>query len=216
MLSPSTHPSLPTSTSPLRGEDSVSLRDRVTRHKLDLALLFEAEPAPGVLRAELFRQQLFLLHADLVQQPAALSLARIAELPLILPAAPSAVRRLLDREFAVAGLTPKVIAEIHDFSSAIAAVKAGIGPAIAPIGDLSSIAGADGLIATPIECAIELTASLACAEDASLSPAAEAVRSLLLPFIKRYIHEHQMKGTEPLQQLLQPFVGEPSPLQMAS
>src|ERR1700761_1040089 len=71
-------------------EDSVSLRNRVERLTLDLAILFEAEASTGVIRTELFKQRFFLLHADQsLQEVADVSLAEVAARPLILPALPN-------------------------------------------------------------------------------------------------------------------------------
>jgi hypothetical protein len=54
-------------------------------------------------------------------------------------------------------------------------------------------------VATPIEGSLRLTASLVGADDAPLSRAGEAVRSLMAPFIARYIQEHRPPGMELLE-----------------
>lgn len=180
-------------------EDSVSLRNRIANHTLDLAILFESEPQPGLMRTELFRQQLFLLHTDQSQQQTVgLTLAQVAQWPLILPAPANGVRQLLDRKFSAAGLSPTIVAEIHNFASDIAAVRSGVGATILPMGDLSDVPGAEGVIATPIEGPICLTASVVCADDLPLSRGAEAVRSLMAPFIHRYIQDNRPAGMEPI------------------
>jgi LysR family nitrogen assimilation transcriptional regulator len=180
-------------------EDSVSLKSRISQHTLDLALVFEAEPLPGVTRTGLFLQRLFLLHTDeAYRNTESLSLPQVAQWPLILPVPPNGVRRLLDEEFAAAKLVPTVVAEIRDFASSIAAVRSGIGATILPIGDLSAVAGADSIIATQISAELHLTASLVCANDAPLTRAAEAVRVLIGPFVTRYMQENQPPGMEPL------------------
>jgi LysR family transcriptional regulator, nitrogen assimilation regulatory protein len=191
--------SLPNVSLSFFSEDSVSLKARIAQHTLDLALVFEAKPSPGVSRTELFRQRLFLLHTDESHRNTeSLSLPQVAQFPLILPAPPNGVRRLLDEEFAAAKLTPTVVAEIRDFASDIAAVRSGIGATILPIGDLSAVVGADSVIATQISAELRLTASVVCANDAPLTRAAEAVRVLMGPFITRYMQETQPPGMEPL------------------
>jgi LysR family transcriptional regulator, nitrogen assimilation regulatory protein len=178
-------------------EDSVSLRNRLVQHTLDLAVLFEEEPLAGLTRTELFRQRLFLLHMDQARrQTSGLSLAQVARWPLILPAPPNGLRRLLDREFSTAGLSVQIVAEIHNFAGGIAAVHSGIGATILPMGDLSVIPGADGIIVTPIDGPMRVTASLVYPEDVPLSPAAAAVRSVMVPFVNSYVQEHQPLGME--------------------
>jgi LysR family nitrogen assimilation transcriptional regulator len=180
-------------------EDSLSLQARIEQGTLDLAVLFEAEPASGLSRMELFEQELFLLHTDKsLAGRARISILEAARHPLILPAQPNVVRRLLDKAFAAIGATPIVVAEIRDFSSGFAAVRAGVGAIIAPIGILEALPGSDDIIATLLSDGPTLTASIVNAREVALSRAAEAVRAQMSPFISRYIKEKQPPGLKPL------------------
>jgi LysR family transcriptional regulator, nitrogen assimilation regulatory protein len=176
-------------------EDSISLRNRIQQGTLELAITFEAEPTAGLTRVELFHQHMFLLHTDESRRdrPEA-SLEEAAEYPLILPSQPNVVRRLLERAFAAAGVTPTVVAEIRDFSSGIAAVRSGVGACIMPIGNLEQVGSADTIIATPVGDDLYLTVCVVWANDTPLSRAAEAVRAEMLPFISRYIDERRPPG----------------------
>jgi LysR family nitrogen assimilation transcriptional regulator len=178
-------------------EDSASLRAKVRQHTLDLAIAFEQKPLPGFTRIDLFRQRTFLLHTDESKRDVPeLSLADLAQIPLILPAQTNNIRRAIDRAFALAGLTPKVAAEIQDFASDLAAVRSGVGAAMLPVGDLSGIPGTENLIATPLEASLAMTACVIWAEDVALTRAGEAVRTFIHSFITGYIRDKKPRGAE--------------------
>jgi hypothetical protein len=69
-------------------------------------------------------------------------------------------------------------------STALQAVEAGIGGAILPKGDFSDVPGHADLFATRIDPAIELMASVLWLAEQPLTPAASAVRDLLIEFVE--------------------------------
>jgi LysR family transcriptional regulator, nitrogen assimilation regulatory protein len=187
---------LPDVTLSFASADSAVLRARVVEHELDLALVFEEEPLPGLSRTELFRQQMYVLHIDeALRNTASVRYADLAKRPLVSPG--EVWRRSMEKRFAAAGVTPNIVANTEDLGSHLAAVNAGIGAIILPVSDPSSIPGAGNVIATPIS-DFHLTASLVWPHDAQLSRAGEAVSALLIPFIARYIKEKQPPGGESL------------------
>lgn len=178
-------------------EDSASLIQRVLEHRLDLAIIHEADPMPGFVRMPLFRQQLYLVHIEEALRDAeSIGFAQLAERPLIVPPVANALRRLVDDEFASAGIKPTIAAEMNDIVSAVAAIRSGIGAIILPTAGLGAIPGGESLITTPMTGPIYLTANVVSAQDAPLSRAAEAVRSLMPSFLSRYVAEHPSAGME--------------------
>jgi LysR family nitrogen assimilation transcriptional regulator len=187
---------LPDVTLSFASGDSSVLRARVVERGLDLALVFEEEPLPGLTRTELFRQRMYVLHIDEAHRAtASVRLAELATWPLISPG--DGWRRSMQKRFAAAGVTVKIVAETQDLSSHLAAVNAGIGAIILPLSHPASIPGAGSIIATPIS-DLHLTASLVWLHDAQLSRAGEAVCRLLVPFVAQYIQEKQPAGVESL------------------
>ena len=181
-------------------EDSVSLKSRIDAHSLDLAVVFEQEPPPGQPRMPLFRQRLFLVdRKKLPGHARSVPLQRVAALPLVLAGAPNALRQVLDRAFAAAGLQPRVVVEANLLSSLLAAVHSGAGATIVPLGDFSALLGRGTLAATPIEPPLHLTAYVV--HDAGRAPtrAAEAVRALLASVITRLLRDKAPVGLEPVQ-----------------
>lgn len=185
-------------------QDSGSLRDRVAEQKLDLAVIFEDQPVTGITRTALLRQRLFLVQRRKTPRtPPNITLARLAERPLVLPTHPNLVRALLDREFAAANVSPRVAAELDVFSSILSAVESGLGDTILPKGDFSDVAGNARMSAIPIDPPLYLTASLISCNDASPTRAVEAVQAGFVDFVRQHLETHPMPGAD--------WIGPPEP-----
>ncbi|HMO44399.1 MAG TPA: LysR substrate-binding domain-containing protein [Rubrivivax sp.] len=183
-------------------EDSLTLKARIAAHGLDLAVVFEQEqePAPGRTRMALFRQRLYLVdRKKLPGHARAVPLQRVAALPLVLARAPNALRSVLDRAFAEAGLQPQVVAETNLLSGMPAAVHAGAGATVVPRGDFTALLGRGALAAAPIEPPLYLTACVV--QDAGGAPtrAADAVRALLAGVITWLLRDPAPAGMEPVE-----------------
>lgn len=178
-------------------EDSVSLKTRIDAYSLDLAVIFEAEPMPGLIRTALFRQRLYLVNRKrLPGSPKSVAMERLGEFPLILPVQQNSVRRQLDRLFAGAGIAPDIVTETNNLSSMLSAVQAGMGAAILPIGAIPATLGSGEMMATPIDPPIYQTASLVSCDSTTLTRAGEAVRDLLKTFVQRFLLEKRPAGME--------------------
>lgn len=190
---------LPRVTLSLVTEDSATLKARIDAHALDLAVVFELEAAPGPARMPLFRQRLFLVdRKKLPGHARTVPLQRVATLPLVLASPPNGVRKRLDAVFAAAGLQPHIVAETNLLPGMLAAVHAGVGATIVPLGDFSAMLGRGTLAATPIDPPIHLTACVL--HDAGHAPtrAAEAVRALLAGVIAPLLRDRAPAGMEPV------------------
>jgi LysR family nitrogen assimilation transcriptional regulator len=176
-------------------DDSVSLRARIDAHTLDLAVIYENEPIPGLMRTPLFRQDYFLIERDDGKRHGrAVTLEDIAALPLLLPPRSNSARVMIDRAFESAGLVPNAVAETNVFSSVVPAVQAGLGATLLPLGDFAGLFGVEGLVATPIHPPLVQTASLVFSESISLSRAGEAVHRFLAEYIPRFANEKNPPG----------------------
>jgi len=180
----------------LASGDSSVLRSRVIQRSLDLALVFEEDPLPGLARTELYRQRMYVLHIDEShRETAAVRFADLAQWPLI--SAGDIWRRSMEKRFAAAGVTPNIVADTQELGSHIAAVAAGIGSIILPIGDPSLLPGAGAIIATAIS-DFHMTANLIWLHEPALSRSGQAIRALFVPFIAQYIEEKRPAGAESL------------------
>jgi LysR family tcuABC transcriptional regulator len=107
------------------------------------------------------------------------SLARLADVPLILPSGPHGLRHTIDAAFAAARAQPRVVAEVDSLALLMDAVREGLGATIQP-GAAVARQPAGAL------CMHELSDTLASRDnlivslsDDELSPAALAARVLV-------------------------------------
>ncbi|WP_454719820.1 MULTISPECIES: LysR substrate-binding domain-containing protein [Cupriavidus] len=178
-------------------EDSATLSARAVAGQLDLAVVLEAEPTPGLLRHGLFRQRLYLVtRQQAAPAPGTVTLRQVAQEPLILPGAPNATRTLIDAGFAAAGVAPNVVAEANLMWGLLSAVHSGVAVTILPLGDFSAAPGHEGFAATPLEPPLYQTAYIVCAQAGSLPRAADAVRRLFASFIDELLDAGPPAGME--------------------
>jgi LysR family nitrogen assimilation transcriptional regulator len=176
--------------------DSEFLREEVEKSRLDLALGFEDEFFPVVLRQPLFRQHHYLISSRRsapVTGPT-VSLAEVAKIPLVLPAGLNARRLLIDRTFAEAGLALNITAEAVTVASELSAVRSGAASTILNLGDMSGFSTDDFAEPVLIEPTFYMTCCLLWSNEFPLTLAAESVKTLLVDFLKEHIHRTRRPG----------------------
>jgi LysR family nitrogen assimilation transcriptional regulator len=177
--------------------ESDALQSRIESQTLDMALVFEDEFVPNFARQPLFRQRLYLVRREpLADCQGVVSLEQVAKLPLVLPPLPRHRRIVIDRAFAAVGLTPNIIAETDAALSELSAVRSGVGSSIFNAGTFKNVY--PGAFAEPllIEPPIFLTCSLVSSSDSPLTHAGEAVKNVLIGFVKDQITANTRPGAE--------------------
>jgi LysR family transcriptional regulator, nitrogen assimilation regulatory protein len=176
--------------------DSEFLREEVEKGRLDLALAYEDEFFPVVLRRPLFRQNHYLISAKR-SAPAAtgtISLKEVAKIPLVLPGRLNARREVIDRTFAEAGLSLNLAAEAVTVSSEFSAVRSGAGSTIFNLGDMSGFSLDDFAEPVLIEPTFYLTCCLIWSNESPPTLAAERVKTLLVDFMKEHVQKSNRPG----------------------
>ena len=176
--------------------DSEFLREEVEKSRLDLALAYEDEFFPVVLRQPLFRQNHYLISSK-HSAPAVsgtVSLEQVAKIPLVLPGPLNARRVVIDRTFAEAGLSLNVAAEAVTVSSEFSAVRSGAGSTIFNLGDMSGFSLDDFAEPVLIQPTFYLTCCLIWSNEFPLTLAAERVKTLLIDFLKDHIRGSNRPG----------------------
>lgn len=114
---------------------SVTMVDWLRTGRLDIAMLYNASPIEEIAITPLADEELLLVQArppglpeDPPPEPVAL--AEVAELPLVIPSRPNAVRMLVETEMANRGLKPRVALEIDGVSAILDLVADGLGAAL--------------------------------------------------------------------------------------
>ncbi len=114
---------------------SVAMRESLITGRLDIALLYNASPAPEIELTALLEEPLFLVQKrnGKARPPGRLRplpLREVAKLPLVIPSRPNAIRMLVENELANLGCRPQVALEIDGIAAILDLVADGAGSAI--------------------------------------------------------------------------------------
>ncbi|HSV54974.1 MAG TPA: LysR substrate-binding domain-containing protein [Burkholderiaceae bacterium] len=114
---------------------SVAMQESLANGRLDIALLYNAVPSPEIELTPLLEENLFLVQRH--EGPGAPSarqrpipLRDVADLPLIIPSRPNAIRMLVETEMATLGCRPRVALEIDGVAAILDLVADGAGSAV--------------------------------------------------------------------------------------
>ena len=114
---------------------SATMQEWLLTGRLDIAVLYNAQPVPEIDIAPLYDEELLLVQprpAGLAEDPPPppVPLAEVAQLPLVIPSRPNAVRMHVETELANIGLRPQVALEIDGVSAILDLVADGAGAAL--------------------------------------------------------------------------------------
>lgn len=114
---------------------SATMQEWLHTGRLDIAVLYNATPAPDIEIAPLMEEELMLVQPrppGLAEEPPPppVPLAEVASLPLVIPSRPNALRMHVEAEMAAIGLRPVVALEIDGVSAILDLVADGAGAAL--------------------------------------------------------------------------------------
>jgi len=114
---------------------STTMQEWLVTGRLDIALLYNAQPSPEIDIAPLQDEELLLVEkrpAGLAEEPAPppVTLAEVAALPLVIPSRPNAIRMQIEADMAAQGLRPSVALEIDGVPAILDLVAEGVGSAL--------------------------------------------------------------------------------------
>lgn len=114
---------------------SVNMQEWLQTGRIDVAVLYNAQPVPEIEVQPLLEEELWLiqsrppgLHED--PPPPPIPLRELAEVPLIIPSRPNAIRMLVESELANIGCRPVVALEIDGVPAILELVADGAGAAV--------------------------------------------------------------------------------------
>lgn len=114
----------------LTDANSSLLRERLVNGRLDIAMLFTAQPERGLSVEPLLLEELFYVTTD--PDPSPITIADLARRPLLLAGPGSAIQRVVQSAFEKHGLTAAPISEIDMLSTLCRAVASGVGSTVLP------------------------------------------------------------------------------------
>ena len=114
---------------------SAAMQEWLVNGRLDIAVLYNAQPAAGIEVTPLLEEDLMLvqLRPSGLQEdppPSPLPLRDVAKLPLVIPSRPNALRMVVESEMAAIGCRPTIALEIDGVSAILDLVADGAGSAI--------------------------------------------------------------------------------------
>jgi LysR family nitrogen assimilation transcriptional regulator len=112
---------------------TVAMHEALLTGRLDIALLYNATPAPGIELTPLVDEPLFLVErqtAKKATKPRPVSLRDLADFPLVIPSRPNAIRMQVETELAAVGQRPNVVLEIDGVATILDLIQDGAGCAI--------------------------------------------------------------------------------------
>ena len=120
---------------------SVAMRESLATGLLDIALLYNTAPSPGIDTTALLEENLFLVQrrtagkadAQAGAQAQPVSLEELTQFPLVIPTRPNSIRMLVESELAALGRRPQISLEIDGVAAILDLVADGAGCAVLPM-----------------------------------------------------------------------------------
>ena len=114
---------------------SVGMHESLANGRLDIALLYNAAPAPDIELTPLLEEPLFLVQRHTGKaapnaRPRPVPLREVAAVPLVIPSRPNAIRMLVETEMANLSCHPRVALEIDGVGAILDLVEDGAGSAV--------------------------------------------------------------------------------------
>jgi LysR family nitrogen assimilation transcriptional regulator len=113
---------------------SIAMQESLASGRLDIAVIYNAQPTAGLDLRPLMEEELVLVQ----QRPLGLAedpplpvfLTQLADLPLVIPSRPNAIRMQVESELATIGRLPRVALEIDGVPAILELVAEGLGSAV--------------------------------------------------------------------------------------
>lgn len=110
---------------------SIRLREWLVGGRVDVAIVFDPAPSPQITCELLVREPLVLASARPL--PPRIRLAEVTERRLVMPAAPHALRQLLERHTAPRGKALDLVAEVDSVQTVLSLVARGVADTVLPL-----------------------------------------------------------------------------------
>lgn len=110
---------------------SVTMQESLVSGRLDIALLYNAQPSPDIDLQPLLNEELFLVQRrEDAAGEAPIALKDLPRFPLVIPSRPNAIRMLVETALGSLGLHPNIALEIDGVTAILDLVADGAGYAV--------------------------------------------------------------------------------------
>lgn len=176
---------------------SGNLATLLNARQLDLAIVFQTGERGRWLTQPLLDEQLFLIaHKDLFRAlpGRSMDLKSIAQLPLVLPSGHHGLRAVLNAAFERAQIWPNLVAQVDGLAMLMDIVQSGTAATIQPGAAMARVRH-EQLVAYPLkDKGLRRPSFLATLPEEELSPAALAMRRILIEVTSALISEQRWPG----------------------
>lgn len=181
---------------------SYLLKEMVLQGRLDMTVTYQFEPSPGIAEHPLFNEMIYLVSpakSGVEPRKRAMSIAEVAQYPLILSSGQTGMRRIVQAGLAAHGVTAEPLAEVDSLRTLVDVVEAGnvhtVLPASALQKQLKSESGCS-LVINPLD--LSRNVVLCTSEHLPLGATATAVYELLENLIREALAEGTWVGIRPI------------------
>ena len=177
------------------------LSEMVMTGRIDMAIIYAANPMKGVRLTPLLTEALFLIAPPGTRLPEddgkTIALAAIDGMTMLLPSRTHFLRRLIDSHCAQAGVVPHVTAEIESAATLREAIEAGLGATLLPAALASTFRGPERpVVRRIVEPDIQTTVSLCVSDHLPMTEHAAAVRHILQALINELVDVQPYAGIQ--------------------
>lgn len=163
----------------------------------DMIICVDTNARNSLSTVPLVKEQLYLIElpSSVRATQRQIAVGALAEIPLVLPAAPNSIRELVDTAFRRTHTIVDLVAEINSTSLLLQAVLAGVGATILPLSAVSEDLDAGKIVAIPLAGPRTTRQLVLCTlPKATQTAASVAVRSLIHPLVSKLIATGAWKG----------------------
>ncbi len=178
---------------------SAYLAAQLLDERMDLSLLVDSQPSTALASQPVVDESLYFVRAaagKARRRGPPVSLAEIADTPMILTTRATTLRQLVDAAFDGAGIAPAVRAEASSIQTLLTVVAQGSLATLIPFSALSWHPATRPLERRLIAPGIYRRTTLAWSRSASLTPAAQAVRDAIAAVMVRLVEDGTWEGAQ--------------------
>ena len=183
---------------------STYLAAQLFDERVDLSVIVDKSPPPGLVVMALVDESLYFVQARLPKKPpkTPVKLADLEGLPMILTTRATTLRHVVDAAFNAAGVTPQVQAEASSIQTLLTVLAQGKLATLIPFSALSWHAATRVLTHRPLEPVVLRRACLAWSRSAAMTQATQCVRSVIVDVVREMVLSGRWSGTTLCEQMI--------------
>ena len=182
---------------------STYLAAQLFDERVDLSVIVDKSPPPGLVVMALVDESLYFVQARLPKKPpkTPVKLADLEGLPMILTTRATTLRHVVDAAFNAAGVTPQVQAEASSTQTLLTVVAQGKLATLIPFSALSWHAATRVLTHRPLEPVVLRRAWLAWSRSAAMTQATQCVRAVVVDVVREMVLSGRWSGSTLCEQI---------------